>query len=104
MCRRLPTRLLLLPALLLPAVARAGVDPARAMLRQTQVTAPVGGRIGLARVSAGNLVRGGEAAPVLATIVATEPMYVYFEMDERTLLRFQKMLRQKKAQDVRTPV
>jgi RND family efflux transporter MFP subunit len=85
-------------------VARAQLEQARALLQHTRVVAPISGQAGQVFVDAGNLVRGGEAGPVLVTLVSTDPIYVYFEMDERSLLRYQKTARAKKAQDARTPI
>jgi multidrug efflux system membrane fusion protein len=39
----------------------------------------------------GNLVNAGGTDPVLTTIVALDPIYVYFPVDERSLQRYQKM-------------
>jgi RND family efflux transporter MFP subunit len=85
-------------------VARAQLDQAKVLLQHTKVVAPITGKAGLALVDVGNLVRGGEGGPVLVTLVATDPMYVYLDMDERTLLRYRTMLRPKQARDARTPI
>jgi RND family efflux transporter MFP subunit len=71
--------------------AAAGVEAARAVrelarlnLSFTKVSAPVSGRIGRRLVDPGNIVKADET--VLATIVSNDPMYAYFDMDERTVL------------------
>jgi RND family efflux transporter MFP subunit len=81
--------------------ARAGVTAAKASrevaalnLDFTKVTAPISGRISRRLVDPGNVVKADDTA--LARIVSTDPMYVYFEMDERTYLNLrQAMLRDK---------
>ena len=46
------------------------------------------GRIGRRLLDPGNLVKADETP--LATLVAPDPLYVYFDLDERTLLRLEK--------------
>jgi membrane fusion protein, multidrug efflux system len=54
----------------------------------TNVTAPIAGRISRHLVSVGNLVQGGEAgATVLTSIVSMDPIHIYFDMDEATYLK-----------------
>lgn len=65
------------------AVARA----ARLNLSYTDVRAPISGRVGKIEVTVGNLVNGGSNAPVLTTIVSTNPIYVSFDADERAVQR-----------------
>lgn len=65
------------------AVAKA----ARLNLSYTEVRAPISGRVGKIEVTAGNLVNGGSSAPVLTTIVSTNPIYVSFDADEDAVRR-----------------
>jgi multidrug efflux system membrane fusion protein len=67
--------------------AQAALTTARLNLSYTEVRAPISGRIGKIEVTTGNLVNGGSGAPVLTTIVSTDPIYVSFDADERTVLR-----------------
>jgi RND family efflux transporter MFP subunit len=77
------------------AAARAGFEVARLRLAFTKVTAPFAGRIGRRLVDAGGLVRADETA--LAVLVTNDPVYVYFDMDERTYLRLRRAKREGKA-------
>lgn len=70
------------------AAAQAAIETARLELSYTRVTAPLSGRIGRRLVDIGNLVGAGDKT-LLATIVSIDPMYVYFNVNERDLLDFQ---------------
>jgi RND family efflux transporter MFP subunit len=69
--------------------ATAGREVAMIHLNFTKVTAPISGRIGRRLLDVGNLVK--EDATLLGTLVSQDPMYVYFDMDERTALRLRRM-------------
>ena len=49
------------------------------------MTAPIGGRVGHIQVTEGNYVTNGVTA--LTSIVSVDPLYVYFDVDERTYLQ-----------------
>jgi RND family efflux transporter MFP subunit len=70
-------------------VAKATRQVVRLNLDFTRVTAPIGGRVSRPLVSAGNLVVADQTT--LATIVSLDPIYVTFDMDERTLLRLRRL-------------
>lgn len=65
--------------------AEAAVEQARLNLEWTRVVAPVAGRVGRALITPGNLVTPGD---VLATLVTMDEVYVHFDVDEATFLRF----------------
>src|SRR5215472_10741646 len=68
--------------------ARAMVNAAQLNVEFTQVRAPISGRISRNLVSVGNLINGGTTqSTVLTTIVSLDPIYCYFEADERSFLR-----------------
>lgn len=71
-------------------IAKAAVAAAELDLSFTRVAAPIGGRVDRVLVTEGNLVAGGNAgtATLLTTIVSTDPLYVYFDIDEATYLEF----------------
>jgi RND family efflux transporter MFP subunit len=61
-------------------------------LKYTTIKAPIKGRIDKAMVSKGTLLTGGTGSGTLLTKVVNEqPMYVYFPVDERSLLRYMKL-------------
>jgi len=71
--------------------ALADLQAARLNLDFTKVRAPIDGRVSRAEITAGNLVTvGASGGPILTTIVSVDPMYVYFDVDERSVLRFRK--------------
>ena len=70
--------------------AEAKVARAELNLGYTQVTAPLSGRVGRNLVDIGNLVGEGEAT-VLTEITLYNPIYAYFNLNERDLLRVMKI-------------
>jgi RND family efflux transporter MFP subunit len=82
------------------AEARAAVQSAKATrdlaalnLDYSRVTAPISGRISRRLLDPGNLVKADETA--LTYITNFEPMYAYFDVDERTYLRLYRFLIEK---------
>ncbi len=55
-----------------------------------RVTSPIDGMIGRYYLTVGNLVNQDQT--LLTTIVSLDPMYVYFDMDEPTVLRIRKAI------------
>jgi RND family efflux transporter MFP subunit len=70
------------------AVARgkAQVERAQLNLNYTRVAAPISGRVSRNYVDLGNLVGEGEPT-LLTTITRFDPIYVYFNLNERNLLK-----------------
>jgi membrane fusion protein, multidrug efflux system len=67
------------------AAAQAAVERARLTLSYTEVRSPISGRVGRAEMTRGNLV---SPQTRLAVIVATDPVYVRFDVDENTLASY----------------
>ncbi len=88
--------------------AEAAVATARLDLEWTRVRSPIAGRVGRAEVTEGNLVQAGPpTATRLTTVVSLDPIYVYFEGDEQTYLRYAEMARsgaRPSSRDTRNPV
>src|SRR5918996_2838616 len=69
--------------------ARAAVEAARLNVEFTQVKAPISGRISRQLVTEGNLINGGTGnSTLLTTIVSLDPIYGYFDVDERSYLKY----------------
>ena len=68
--------------------AEAARLSARLNVQYTAITAPVSGRVSRAEITVGNVVGAGATAPALATVVSVSPVYVNFEIDEATYLRY----------------
>jgi RND family efflux transporter MFP subunit len=77
--------------------AKAKVEKTGLDLSYTKVTAPITGRVGRNLVDLGNLVGEGEPT-LLTTVTRYDPMYAYFNLNERDLLKVRAMSR-KKAQE-----
>ncbi len=85
--------------------AEEAVKHAQYDLDFTQLKAPLTGRISRKLVDVGNLVNSGGGETLLATIVKVDPMYVYFPVDERSLLRYRREFRKdRKAGAVEPPI
>ncbi|WP_417377770.1 efflux RND transporter periplasmic adaptor subunit [Gimesia sp.] len=65
--------------------AKADIEQAKINLGYTSISAPISGSVSRNLVDAGNLVGSGENT-LLTTIVAMDPIYVYFDVSERILL------------------
>lgn len=72
--------------------AKAAVTAAELNVEFTHIKAPISGRIGRTRITAGNLVTGGDfESTLLTTIVSLDPVYVYFTADEQAVLHYTRM-------------
>jgi len=79
--------------------AQATLDTARLNRSYAQITAPVAGRVGKAEITVGNLVQGEVPnSPMLTTVVSMDPVYVGFEIDERSYLKYVARSRARAAQ------
>jgi RND family efflux transporter MFP subunit len=73
-------------------VAKAARDMAKLSFEFTKVTSPIAGRLSRRLVDPGNLVQA-DVTP-LTTIVSLDPLYVYFDIDERTMLKLRRLVRE----------
>jgi RND family efflux transporter MFP subunit len=71
--------------------AQAQVAMAELNLEFTRVTAPITGKISRTLITEGNLVTADTT--LLTTIRSIDPMHAYFDIEEPTMLRIQKMIR-----------
>jgi multidrug efflux system membrane fusion protein len=72
--------------------AKGSLDKAELNLSFCKVTAPITGRISRSNYQIGNLVT--KDLTTLTTLVNMDPMYAYFDVDEETVLRIQRMIRE----------
>jgi multidrug efflux system membrane fusion protein len=80
------------------ASVQAALDNARLNLSFTEVRAPVDGKVSNAQITPGNLVTPSDT---LTSVVTVDPMYVYFDVDEQTFLKLDRLRRQNgRAPDV----
>ncbi|MCW8091596.1 efflux RND transporter periplasmic adaptor subunit [Alteromonas sp. ASW11-130] len=68
------------------AAVAAQLDIARLQRGFARIEAPITGRISRANVTAGNFVKAGDT--VLTTVVSTDKLHAYFDVDEQTYLDF----------------
>jgi multidrug efflux system membrane fusion protein len=68
--------------------AQATLQAAQINLDYTAIASPVTGRVSRAEITVGNLVEAGANAPLLTTVVSVSPVYVEFEIDEQTYLKY----------------
>lgn len=66
--------------------AKADLLQAEVDLEHAYVQAPISGRVGRVELTVGNLVQPGVNAPLMTRVVANNPIYVDFEVDEQTYL------------------
>src|SRR5882724_5247629 len=85
------------------AADKAVVAARQLDLDYTKVLAPVSGRVSRYVVTVGNLIQSGDqgGGTLLTTIVSVDPMYAYFDVDERTVLRVRQLIREGKAKSAR---
>ncbi len=84
--------------------AKATMESARLNLEFTEIHAPIAGRIGRAVVTEGNLISGGVSgagATLLTTIVSLDPLYLYGDADERSILKYLQLRREGKRVSAR---
>ncbi len=90
------------------AGSAAGLEAANLNLSFTRVVSPIDGRVSRAEITRGNLVTGGiNGGTLLTTVVSMDPMYLYFDADEQSYLRYTQMARtgaRPSSRDEKNPV
>jgi len=74
--------------------AKANSESARLNLEFTSVKSPIDGVVDRNRIDVGNLV--SKDSTMLTTVVSQTPMYVYFNVDENTMLRVEQLVHEGK--------
>jgi multidrug efflux system membrane fusion protein len=71
------------------AGSQAALETASLNLNFTRVTSPIAGKASRAEVTRGNLVTGGiNGGTLLSSVVSMDPIYLYFDADEQSYLRY----------------
>jgi RND family efflux transporter MFP subunit len=78
------------------SLSEADIDRANLDMEWTKIKAPITGRISRTQVTKGNLVNVSGSETLLTTIVSVDPVYVYFDVDERSL----QLYRERRAKEV----
>ncbi|HVY70438.1 MAG TPA: efflux RND transporter periplasmic adaptor subunit, partial [Verrucomicrobiae bacterium] len=84
--------------------AKAALDAAKLNLEFTEIRSPIDGRISRAVVTEGNLISsgaGGAGATLLTTIVSQDPLYLYGDADERSILKYIRLSQEGKRESAR---
>ena len=92
--------------------SKAALREAKLNLEFTRITSPIDGRVSRTRITEGNLIQPGSGdAAILTTVVTTNPVYVYFNVDENALLKYRDFasktgqeLHPKRLKDLKVPV
>lgn len=79
--------------------AKAAAEVSRLNLKFCRVLSPIDGRISRTNLTVGNLVVADNT--LLTSVVSQDPMYVYFNVDEPTMLRVQQLIREGKFKSSR---
>lgn len=72
--------------------AEASAYAAKLNLEYTEIRAPISGRVGRELLTVGNLVKADDT--LLAQIVSTDPVYVYVDADEQSVLKYRRQAKQ----------
>jgi membrane fusion protein, multidrug efflux system len=74
------------------AATKAAVESSRLNLEWCRVLSPIDGRVSNKFVTVGNLVNGGAGqATLLTTIQSVTPVYCYVDVDEHSVLKYEKL-------------
>jgi len=82
--------------------AEAAVAAAKLNLGFTEVRSPIAGRVSRAILTLGNLAQADQS--VLTNVVSQDPVYVYFQPDEQTFLRYAELARKGERAKSANPV
>lgn len=87
------------------AAAKATHDLTQLNQSFTRIASPINGRISRRMIDPGNLIKADDTP--LATIVSDDPIHAYFDIDERTVLRLRRLVKEgriKASRDARVEV
>ena len=81
------------------SVSEASRELAKVNLAYTKIRAPITGLASRNMIDPGNLVKADET--ILTMLVSLDPVFAYFDVDERTLLKVQALIREGKIKSAR---
>lgn len=79
--------------------AEAAREAAKLNLDFTEILSPIDGIVGRNLITVGNLIT--QDTTLLTTIVSQDPIFAYFDIDERSMLNIQKLIREGKFESAR---
>jgi RND family efflux transporter MFP subunit len=86
--------------------AIGGIDGANAKIMEAElnigfckITSPIAGKVGEAILTKGNLANASGADSLLTRVIAVDPMYVTFNVNERSYEQYRKLLRARAEKD-----
>jgi multidrug efflux system membrane fusion protein len=82
--------------------AEAALATAKLNLGFTEVRSPIAGRVSRALLTVGNLAQADQS--VLTSVVSQDPVYVYFQPDEQSFLRYSELARKGERKNSANPV
>jgi RND family efflux transporter MFP subunit len=83
--------------------AQAAKAAAALNLEFTEIRSPIDGRVSNERVTVGNLVQPGATdSSILTTVVSTDPLYIYIDADENSVLKYIKLSQEGKRISAKT--
>ncbi len=82
------------------AVAKAALKLAETNLGYTKINAKFAGRLSRRMVDPGNIVKANDT--LLTNLVALDPIYATFDIDERTLLKYRRLIEDGKVSSARS--
>lgn len=68
--------------------AEAALESAKLNLEYTMIKAPVSGKVSRAEITPGNIVEAGFNAPILTSVVSSDPIFVDFDIDENAFVNY----------------
>jgi len=77
------------------AAQKANQEAALINLKFTDITSPITGRASRNLKTTGNIIKQNET--LLGTVVSQDPIFVYFDVDDRTMLRIKRLMQEGKV-------
>jgi membrane fusion protein, multidrug efflux system len=79
--------------------AQGKVTEANVNIAFCNIQSPIAGKVGQALLTKGNIANAGTTDNLLTTVLSVDPLYVYFYVNERAVLNYQKFVRSRYEKD-----